>query len=239
MLKTLNILIVFIFLTTLLCAQQGRLYHPPPESSRYFLAPDALGVPAGRVVYRNMFVVANQLDFSPSRHTTFSLGMIPTFFIRGADYVPVWGMAHLRLPLGKDRPAISTGWWWLNAPEGERDLGIALVAAHFGSTQHHWSVGVARVMHSDILPGDFNPFALTFNGTTRLNRTSSLITENYLMWGDRSALPFPFSISGWRLWRRRAIWDLGLGIFRIPGESIGGGAVVAAAPWVGVAWKLR
>jgi hypothetical protein len=238
LLKKINIFVVFILSAVTICAQQGILYHPPPESSRYFLAPDALGVPAGRWVYRNMFVVANQLDFNPSKRTTLSIGLIPTFFIRDVDYLPVWGMAHVRFPLGKDRPAISGSWWWVNAQEGEIDLGIAFVAAHFGSSQHHWSIGVARIMRGPD-PGEHKPFALTFHGTTRLNRTSSLMTENYLMWGDRSFLPFPFSISGWRLWRRRAIWDLGLGIFRIPGAYVGGGAVVAAAPWVGVAWKLK
>jgi hypothetical protein len=62
LLKKINIFVVFILSAVTICAQQGILYHPPPESSRYFLAPDALGVPAGRWVYRNIFVVANQLD---------------------------------------------------------------------------------------------------------------------------------------------------------------------------------
>lgn len=229
-------------------------------------------IPAGRGVrafYQDS--ASNRLIFAPSGfamepgelHVTDTELVFVTASYGLNDYVSFWGgvsplgaLASVRgiLPLG-ERLAVSAGAFvgleWLIGLTGQPVAGLLLpyLLASWGEPENNLTVGSAWALTIDGANGlqSFG-MVLVVGGKIVLTATTALVSENWLIWGERSAGagwdPVPLSgvfALAFRIAGGRLSWDIGA----VMPVGFDGGVTglfdgtFIPLPWLSVTYRIR
>lgn len=69
--------------------RNGEYWFQNPQSTRYFFAPNALGIPQGEGYYQNTWILFNNVNYGVSDRFSIGAGTVPVFLF-GAPAVPFW-----------------------------------------------------------------------------------------------------------------------------------------------------
>lgn len=112
---------------TILDEQQmrdGVYWYPNPHGTRYFFAPNAIGLEKGTGYYQNTWILFNNANYGVTNNFSAGAGLVPTFLF-GDSSLPYWLLPKVSVP-------VSPGSFYLGA--GALILGIVGddPAGHFG-----------------------------------------------------------------------------------------------------------
>lgn len=156
--------------------QDGEYWFENPQSTRYFFAPNALGIPDGQGYYQNTWILFNNVNYGVSDNFSIGAGMIPIFLF-GADALPIWVLPKVSVSVPQSTLHFAGG-AVLGGIVGEDGEGVGLVygSSTIGSRDHNMTLGLGF----GYMGGEFSETPLiNVSGMTRIGQTTYLITENY------------------------------------------------------------
>ena len=69
--------------------RDGAYWFENPQSTRYFLAPNAIGLPEGGGYYQNTWIFLNNVNVGVTSNVSIGAGTVPVFLL-GASALPFW-----------------------------------------------------------------------------------------------------------------------------------------------------
>lgn len=153
--------------------RDGQYWFQNPQSSRYFFAPNAIGIPEGQGYYQNTWVLFNNVNYGVSDNFSIGAGTVPVFLF-GADIFPIWFLPKLSVSVPQSNLHFAGGavLGGVLGAEGTGGVGLVYGASTIGTRDHNATLGIGY----DYAGGGF---AVNVSGMTRIGRTTYLITENY------------------------------------------------------------
>ena len=164
--------------------RDGEYWFENPQSTRYFFAPNAIGIPKGSGYYQNTWIFLNNVNFGISNNVSIGAGTVPVFLF-GVSALPFWLLPKVSISVPNERVHLAAG-AALGGILGEENAGAGIVygVSTVGSRDSNLSVGLGfGYAGSD---WSSQP-VVTIGGMTRVGRTWYLITENYLFPGGEAA----------------------------------------------------
>ncbi len=222
----LKLLFLCLMLVSDAWAQQGRFYKPNQHQYYYVLTPSGFNAPPGQSMIQNGMIGINQYQKTNFNGNSWGLGLIPTLLL-GESYMPVWVFAHKRIPVIKKqngfKSVLNIGGFFLSIPQTSGDVdsdnidhSIFYANASFGRPDKNFAIG------GFVAPTGFDdraiPRGVSLHGMVRLGKRSCLVTENYII-QDGKGVWIPFSMGGWRFWKRRLALDTMIFLTPIPERS--------------------
>jgi hypothetical protein len=203
---------------------EGEHWFDNPHATRYFFMTNGYGLRKGEAYYQNTWILFNQINYGITNNISIGGGMIPLFLFAGAP-TPVFLTPKVTLPIVKDKFNVGAG-AILGYVLGEGvGFGIGYGAMSLGNRDRNLTLGVGWA-YADSQWAD-SP-TLTLSGMIRVGRKGYLLTENYYIGIEGSAVGI-LSFGGRSVQKRLAI-DYGL--FIPLGTEIG---TFFAIPWLGIA----
>lgn len=151
-----------------------------PQSTRYFWAPNAIGLKKGEGYYQNIYVFWNQVTYGLTDNFSVGGGIIPTFLFAGSP-TPVFGTAKLSVPVVKDKFNLAGGAIAGTVLGGGGLFGIVFGSSTVGNPDNNVTLGLGYVFGG----GEFSTSPLiNVSGLFRLSPKGYLITENYYLPSD-------------------------------------------------------
>lgn len=204
--------------------KEGELWMENPQATRYFWAPNGIGLKKGEGYYQNVWVMFNQVSVGFTDHLSAGIGVVPLFLFAGSP-TPVWITPKFSIPVARDQFHLGGG-ALVGTVIGEENafFGILYGITTFGNRDHNLSLGFGH----GFAGGDWaNSPTITIAGFTRISRRTYLISENYLV-GVAADNPVILSVGGRTVWRSVS---LDYGLFIPAGAGVD---TFAAAPWLGL-----
>lgn len=202
----------------------GTYWFRNPQSTRYFFAPSALGIPGGEGYYQNTWVLFNNVNYGLTDNLSIGAGTVPIFLF-GADVVPIWILPKVSVSTPSEHVHFAGGAVLGGVFSGAENVGLGLFygSATVGTRDHNATLGVGY----GYADGELSDApVLNASGMVRLSRSFYVISENYVFPGTDS---FALLSAGLRWAPRNFAVDFGL--FRpFPGDTGG----VVGLPWLGV-----
>jgi hypothetical protein len=202
--------------------RNGAYWFENPQSTRYFFAPNAIGLKKGRGYYQNTWIFFNNVNYGVTNNFSLGGGMIPLFLFGGIE-TPVWLLPKVSVPVKKDSFYMGGG-AMLGGVIGEDTelLGILYGSATLGNRDKNVSVSLGYgYVGSDVSDTP----VINISGMTRISRSFYLLTENYIVPGAESGVLISM---GARWASEKVVVDFGL--FR-PIEDAEG---LIGIPWLGI-----
>ena len=160
----------------------GEYWFENPQSTRYFFAPNAIGLPSGGGYYQNTWIFLNNVNVGVSDHVSIGAGTVPVFLL-GASALPFWLLPKVSVPTPSDQLHLAVG-GAIGGIVGEGEsagAGILYGLSTFGTTDNNLSVGLGY----GYAGSDWSSRpVLNISGMTRVGRTIYLLTENYVFPGS-------------------------------------------------------
>jgi len=202
--------------------RDGTYWFPNPQSTRYFFAPNAIGIPKGKGYYQNTWILFNNANYGVSDHVSIGAGTVPTFLF-GASSVPVWLLPKVSFSTPQEHLHVAGGAMLGGVLGQDNGLGGLLYgSATVGGRDHNATLGLGYGYSGSSLS---DTPAVNVSGMTRVGRTTYLLSENYLFPGT----DFNGIISFGVRWAPEN-FAVDFGLFR-PLEETGD---FVAFPWLGV-----
>lgn len=202
--------------------KNGVYWYENPQSTRYFFAPNAIGLGKGRGYYQNTWVLFNNANYGISNHFSIGGGLIPLFLF-GTSSTPVWVLPKVSVPVVSEKFYVGGG-AMIGGVLGEdtEPLGILYGVGTFGNRDKNLSISLGYgYAGSDIS----NTPVVNISGLIRTGRKFYLLTENYFVPGvDESGI-----ISAGLRWAPES-FALDFGLFRPLTDA---GSLIGI-PWLGV-----
>lgn len=190
--------------------KNGKFWYENPQATRYFFAPNAIGLRNGRGYYQNTWVLFNNASYGISNHFSIGGGMIPLFLF-GTSETPVWLLPKVSVPISENRFYLGAGAMVGGVIGEETDpLGIFYGSATVGNRDDNISVSIGYGYAGGSVSD--TPL-LNISGMKRIARRFYLITENYFVPGTEAA--GILSIGG--RWSSES-FGLDFGLFRPTGD---------------------
>ena len=165
--------------------RDGEYWFPNPQSTRYFFAPNAIGIPKGTGYYQNTWVLFNNVNYGVSNNFSIGAGTVPVFLF-GAEALPIWLLPKFSVSTPRETlhlagGAVLGGVLGVGDSEG---AGLLYGSATLGGRDHNVTLGLGY----GFADGGFTDRpALNISGMTRVGRTTYLISENYVFPGVEDA----------------------------------------------------
>jgi hypothetical protein len=204
--------------------KEGELWMENPQATRYFWAPNGIGLKKGEGYYQNVWVMFNQVSVGFTDNLSAGIGIVPLFLFAGSP-TPVWITPKFSIPVARDKFHLGGG-ALVGTVIGEENafFGILYGISTFGNRDHNLTLGLGYGFTGEDWAR--SP-AITISGFTRISPRTYLISENYLV-GVTEDRPVIFSIGGRTVWRSVSL-DYGL---IIPAGT--GVDTFVAVPWLGL-----
>jgi hypothetical protein len=161
--------------------RDGEYWFANPQSTRYFFAPNAIGLPAGGGYYQNTWIFLNNVNVGVTRNFSMGAGTVPVFLL-GASALPFWLLPKVSVSTPADNVHLAAGavLGGILGADGE-GAGLVYGVTTLGSRDANLSIGLGYGYAGS--EWSSTP-ALTLSGMARVGRTTYLITENYAFPGS-------------------------------------------------------
>jgi len=158
--------------------EEGKIWLPNPQSSRYFWAPNGYGLEKGTSYYQNIWILYNQFSFGLTNNFSVGAGFLPLFLFGGTSS-PFWIVPKVSIPVVRDKFNIGTG-AFLGTILGEDSgvFGLLYGTTTFGSRDKNISFGLAY----GFAGGDWlNVPVINISTMIRTGPKGYFISENYVI----------------------------------------------------------
>lgn len=165
--------------------RDGEYWFPNPQSTRYFFAPNAIGIPPGEGYYQNAWIFFNNVNYGASENFSIGAGTVPIFLF-GAEALPIWVLPKVSISTPQDNLHLAGGAVFggvLGGGDSEA-TGLLYGSATLGNRDHNVTVGLGYGYADG---GLADRPAVNISGMTRVGRTTYLISENYFFPGVEDA----------------------------------------------------
>ena len=161
--------------------RDGAYWFENPQSTRYFFAPNAIGLPEGGGYYQNTWIFLNNVNVGVSDNISIGAGTVPIFLL-GASVFPFWLLPKASISVPNSNVHLAAG-AVIGGVLGEESGGASLVygVSTLGTRDTNLSIGLGYGYAGS--EWSSTP-TLTLSGMTRIGRTTYLITENYVFPGS-------------------------------------------------------
>lgn len=88
--------------------KEGEYWFENPQGTRYFFAPNAIGLKNGNGYYQNAWILFNNVNYGVSNNFSLGAGTIPVFLF-GTTSVPFWILPKLSIPVTNDNLHLGAG----------------------------------------------------------------------------------------------------------------------------------
>jgi hypothetical protein len=201
--------------------RNGDYWFENPQGTRYFFAPNAIGLRKGAGYYQNAWIFFNNVNYGVSDNFSIGAGTIPVFLF-GVTALPIWVLPKLSIPVSGDNIHLAAG-ALIGGVIGEGSTGFGLVYgnATYGNRDKNLTVGLGYGYGGD----EWSDTPLVnISGLYRTGKNFQWLAEIYFMPGiDGSG----FGIFGGRWAPEKFAVDFGLGRPLSTYSFIG-------IPWLGV-----
>ena len=203
--------------------RNGEYWFPNPQSTRYFFAPNAIGIPKGQGYYQNTWILFNNVNYGVSDRFSIGAGTVPIFLF-GAPAVPFWVLPKISLSSPQDNLHLAGGAMLGGVAGGGGGVGAGLLygSATVGNRDHNATLGLGYGYAGDEIA---DTPAINVSGMTRIGRTTYLISENYFFPGTDGGGVISFGVR----WAPEN-FAVDFGLFRPLGDTDD----FIAFPWLGV-----
>ncbi len=122
--------------------RDGEYWFENPQGTRYFFAPNAIGLKKGSGYYQNAWILFNNVNYGVSDNVSIGAGTIPIFLF-GASSVPIWILPKLSIPIAADNLQLGAG-ALIGGVIGEESggFGLAYGNATYGDRDKNLTVGL-------------------------------------------------------------------------------------------------
>ncbi|TVR29947.1 MAG: hypothetical protein EA390_08880 [Balneolaceae bacterium] len=201
--------------------RDGEYWFENPQGTRYFFAPNAIGLRKGSGYYQNAWIFFNNVNYGVSDNFSIGAGTIPVFLF-GVSALPIWVLPKLSIPVAAGNVHLAAG-ALIGGVIGEDSggFGLAYGNATFGNRDRNVTVGLGYGYAGD----EWSDTALlNISGLYRAGKNFQWLAEIYFLPGiDGSG----FGIFGARWAPENFAVDFGLGRPLRDAGFIG-------FPWLGV-----
>lgn len=202
--------------------KNGKYWYDNPQATRYFFAPNAIGLKKGRGYYQNTWVLFNNASYGISDNFSIGGGIIPLFLF-GTSETPVWLLPKVSIPISENKFYLGAGAMIGGIIGINTDpLGVFYGSATLGNRDNNLSVSLGYGYAGNSVSD--TPL-LNISGITRISRSFYLLSENYFVPGTGAG--GIISLGG--RWSSES-FGVDFGLFR-PTEDAGG---IIGAPWLGI-----
>lgn len=201
----------------------GTYWFANPQSTRYFFAPNALGLPQGHGYYQNTWVLFNNLNYGVSDNLSIGAGTVPLFLF-GAGLMPIWALPKVSVSVPGAPVHLATGAvvGGVVGDGGSLSAGLLYGSATVGTRDHNATLGVGY----GYADGDLSRTpVINVSAMTRLNQTVYLLSESYIVPSARSGV-LSFGVR----WAPES-FAVDFGLFRLLSADADN---FIALPWLGV-----
>ncbi|MEX0770620.1 MAG: hypothetical protein WD035_07800 [Balneolaceae bacterium] len=204
--------------------RNGEYWFDNPQGTRYFFAPNAIGLRKGHGYYQNTWVFFNNVNYGVTNNFSIGGGLVPGFLLGGGlSATPVWILPKLSIPIAYDKVHLAAG-AMIGGTLGSDGGGGGLLygSGTFGSSDNNVTVGLGY----GFAGGELSDTPLVnISGMYRVKRTVYLLTEIYFLPGIEES---GFALFGGRWAPERFAVDFGiLSPLSVNADIIG-------LPWLGV-----
>lgn len=202
--------------------RNGEYWFKNPHGTRYFFAPNAIGLQKGTGYYQNAWIFFNNVNYGVSDNFSIGAGLIPGFlFGGGLDSTPLWILPKLSIPVSGDNFHLGVG-AMIGGIIGSGSGALFYGSGTVGSMDKNLTVGLGYGASG----GDIsNTPLVNMSGMYRAKRTIYLLGELYFLPGiDGSGI----ALMGGRWAPENFAVDFGL---IVPLEETGD---FIGVPWLGV-----
>jgi hypothetical protein len=202
--------------------KDGVYWFDNPQGTRYFFAPNAIGLKKGQGYYQNTWVLFNNVNYGVTNNFSIGGGIVPLFLF-GTSETPVWLLPKISIPIKEGSFYLGAGAMVGGIIGADTEpLGILYGSATLGDRDNNLSASLGYgYAGSEVADTP----VVNISGMTRISRKFYLLSENYFVPGSDSGLIISF---GGRWASENVAVDFGL--FR-PLQDAGG---IIGIPWLGV-----
>ncbi|WP_218089757.1 hypothetical protein [Rhodohalobacter halophilus] len=156
----------------------GSYYYENPQATRYFFAPNALGLPKGRGYYQNTWIFFNNVNYGISDNFSLGGGIVPLFLF-GVSSTPVWILPKVTFPVANEKLHLGAG-AMIGGLIGTvtESLGLFYGVGTLGDRDKNLTVGIGYGYAGEEVSS--TPL-INISGMIRVNRRLYLLTENYFV----------------------------------------------------------
>lgn len=161
--------------------RDGEFWFSNPHSTRYYFAPNALGIPRGEGYYQNAWIFFNNVNYGASDRLSVGAGTVPIFLF-GVNALPIWVLPKVSFSTPQENLHLAGGAVFGGVLAEEVSTGVGLVygSATLGTRDHNATVSLG---YGYTEGGFANRPTINVSGMTRVGRTLYLISENYFVAG--------------------------------------------------------
>ena len=202
--------------------RNGDYWFENPQGTRYFFAPNAIGLKRGTGYYQNTWIFFNNVNYGVTNNISVGAGTVPIFLF-GVNAFPIWVLPKISVPVHADNIHLAAG-ALLGGVIGEGTAGFSLAYgnATFGNRDKNITFGLGYGYAGD--EWSDTPL-INISGLYRSGVNFQWLTEIYFIPGiDGSGV----GIFGARWAPERFAVDFGLAR---PITDTGG---IIGIPWLGV-----
>lgn len=193
-----------------------------PQSTRYFFAPNAIGIRPGTGYYQNAWILFNNVNWGVTDYFSIGAGAMPLFLF--GTSTPIWVLPKVAFELAPGRAYVGAG-AMLGGIVGEDPYSAGLLygVVTVGDRDRNATVGLGYGYGGGEISS--TP-VINVSGMARLSRTMYVVSENYFF-SDADDVSGLLSI-GLR-WARESV-AVDFGLFRPLADT----DELIAVPWLGV-----
>ena len=210
---------------------QGELWLENPQSTRYFIGPNAYSLRKNEGLYQNAWIFFNQFNYGITDNISMGFGFVPLFLFGGAP-TPIWVTPKFSVPIVKDKFNVG-GSALIGGILGGEDVstggafGYLLGTATIGSRDNNLSVGLGY----GFAGGEFADIpAISISGMARTGKRAYIMGESYVVSGGGEV--GAIVLLGGRYVGKRVSVDYGGFI------PVASGSSFFVWPWVGIGVPL-
>lgn len=202
--------------------RNGEYWFENPHGTRYFFAPNAIGLQKGTGYYQNAWIFFNNVNYGLSDNFSIGAGLIPGFlFGGGLDSTPIWILPKLSIPVSGDNFHLGVG-AMIGGIIGSGSGALFYGSGTVGSKDKNLTIGLGYGASDGEIS---NTPLVNISGMYRAKRTIYILGELYVLPGiDESGI----ALFGARWAPENFAVDFGL---ILPLEETGG---FIGVPWLGV-----
>ena len=202
--------------------RNGEYWFDNTHGTRYFFAPNAIGLQKGTGYYQNAWIFFNNVNYGLSDRFSIGAGLIPGFlFGGGLDATPMWLLPKFSIPVSGDHFHLGLG-AMIGGVIGSGSGALFYGSGTVGSTDKNLTIGLGYGASGGEIS---NTPLVNVSGMYRVKRTIYMLGELYLLPGiDGNGI----ALLGGRWAPENFAVDFGL---VLPLDDTGG---FIGIPWLGV-----
>ena len=158
--------------------RDGKYWYPNPQATRYFFAPNAIGIKKGEGYYQNAWILFNNVNYGITNNFSLGGGLVPLFLF-GSPGTPVWLLPKVTFPVSEDKFHLGAGAMVGGLVGVDSELGgLVYGVGTLGNRDKNLTMGVGYGFVGDEVAKQ--PL-INVSGMIRTGRRVYLISENYFV----------------------------------------------------------